>query len=72
MAVLFLKIQISKALTNLLSELGGLWTAGRQLGNNPYERIVAISDSGRSVVWQPQELSLVFANSDQEAEAYAD
>jgi hypothetical protein len=39
MAVLFLKVQ--KALTNLLSELGGLWTAGRPLGNNPHERIVA-------------------------------
>jgi len=38
MAVLFLKIQISKALTNLLSELGGLWTAGRPLGNNPHEQ----------------------------------
>ena len=29
MAVLFLRIQISKTLTNLLSDLGGLWTAGR-------------------------------------------
>src|SRR5690348_8888394 len=42
MAVLFLEIQIANALTNLLSELGGLWTAGRPLGNNPDERIVPI------------------------------
>jgi hypothetical protein len=44
MAVIFLKIQISMALTNLLYELGGLWTAGRPLGNNPHERSVAVGD----------------------------